>query len=444
MRLLHTADWHLGNMMHNVDRAKEQEAFLKWLTGVVIEEKIDTLVVAGDIFDTYGPPNWAQKNYYRFLASLLNTDCHNVVIVGGNHDSGKMLDAPRELLDVLNVHIVGTIADKELGDAVFELKDDAGNVKAVCAAVPFVPEILLDDYCGGRKSCASGKFSDTAYTALYKAFLRKALELKQDRDIPLIATGHLYAAGLEGRYEGMENENRTDDGIRQLDVVGNLGKVHVNAFPDEFDYIALGHIHYHTRVDKNEKIRYSGSPFVMGFDEANMSHYVLRVDIGEDEDLHSINVKPIEVPCSVNYKRLSGKLDEITEQINAVIEQAGKADDHEEYYPELHYDADDAKSLRTLVEDMEFPDNVSVVSWKVKEIHSTHQMDFGEHDIRTISSIQPEDIVRQLVLSKVIIEKEDMTDEEYEKRQEEEVEKYLPYFKKAFETALMKGEQHED
>ncbi len=444
MRLLHTADWHLGNMMHNVDRAKEQEAFLKWLTGVVSEEKIDTLVVAGDIFDTYGPPNWAQKNYYRFLASLLNTDCHNVVIVGGNHDSGKMLDAPRELLDVLNVHVVGTIADKELGDAVFELKDDEGNVKAVCAAVPFVPEILLDDYCGGRKSCAPGKFSDTAYSALYKAYLEKALELKKDRDIPLIATGHLYAAGLEGRYEGMENENRTDDGIRQLDVVGNLGKVHVGAFPDEFDYIALGHIHYHTRVDKKEKIRYSGSPFVMGFDEANMDHYVLRVDIGEEGDPHSINVKPIEVPRPLNFKRLSGNLDEIIEQINKVIKQARETEGHEEYYLELHYNAEDARSLRTMVEDMELPDNVSVVSWKVKETHSTHQVDFGEHDIRTISSIQPEDIVRQLVLSKANIEKEDMTDEEFEKRQEEEVEKYLPYFLEAFDKALTGGEQNED
>lgn len=443
MRLLHTADWHLGNMMHNVDRAKEQEKFLHWLTDVVVEEKIDTLIVAGDIFDSYGPPNWAQKNYYGFLASLLGTDCHNVVIVGGNHDSGRFLDATNELLDVLDIHVVGTIANRKSEDAVFELKDKTGEVIAVCAAVPFVPEILLDEYCEDRKQCAPGAFSDSAYSALYRDYLEKALALKQDRDIPIIATGHLYAAGLEGRYEGVEEEKKTDDGVRQMDVVGNLGKVHVNAFPDEFDYIALGHIHYHTRVGKNDRIRYSGSPFVMGFDEANMKHYVLLVDIGNEEEVHAIKVKPIEVPCPVSFLRLSGSFNEIKKKIGEVIEQAEKTDDHEQYCLELYYNAEDAQALRLLVEDTEFPNNVSVVSWKAKEMQNRYEVDFGVHDIRSISSIRPEDIVRQLVLSKAVID-EGGTTEEYALRQEEEVKKFMPYFIEAFDIALKKGVRDED
>lgn len=444
MRLLHTADWHLGNAMHNVDRAKEQEKFLNWLTDVVRDKKIDTLVVAGDIFDSYGPPNWAQKNYYRFLASLLGTDCHNVVIVGGNHDSGRFLDAANELLDVLHIHVVGTIADRNPEDAVFELMNEAGEAIAVCAAVPFVPEILLDEYCEDRKQCAPGAFSDSAYSALYKDYLEKALALRGDRDIPLIATGHLYAAGLEGRYEGVEEEKKTDDGVRQMDVVGNLGKVHVSAFPAEFDYVALGHIHYHTRVGKNDRIRYSGSPFVMGFDEANIKHYVLQIDIGDEKDAHAIKVSPIEVPSPVSFMRLSGSFDEIKEKIKEVIEKAGETDDHKQYCLELYYNAKDAQALRSLAEDTEFPDNVNIVSWKAKEMQNGYEVDFGVHDIRSISSIQPEDIVRQLVLSRAVIDKEDMTEEEYANRQEEEVKKYMPYFMEAFENALKKGERDED
>ena len=444
MRLLHTADWHLGNMMHNVDRKKEQEEFLSWLTQVIRDEKIDTLIVAGDVFDTYGPPNWAMKNYYRFLASLLSTDCHNVIIVGGNHDSGNLLDAPGDLFNALNIHVVGTIANKNIKDMVFELKDENENAIAVCAAVPFVPEIFLGDYCEDRKNCNQGTFSDVVYSKLYGEFLKNALELKGDRNIPLIATGHLYAAGLEGRYEGMEEEKKTDDGVRQLDVVGNLGKVHVDAFPDEFDYIALGHIHYQTKVNKMEKIRYSGSPFIMGFDEADITHSVLRVDLGNTEAPHSLNVKRITVLDRICFKRLKGSVNDIRAQLAEIVNKANETDEYERYCLELYYNAEDTLALRALTEDMDFPENVSVVSWKAKEPSNGYQVDLGVHDIRSMSSIQPEDIVRQLVLSKVSIDKENLTEEEYEKRQQEEVNKYMPYFLDAFDTALKNGGSDED
>ena len=437
MRILHTADWHLGNMMHNVDRRKEQEDFLYWLSNIVKERKIDALVIAGDIFDTYGPPNWAQGKYYRFLASLINTSCRNIVIVGGNHDSGNLLDAPAELLDALNIHVVGTIANKRIEDRVFELIDAGGDVGAVCAAVPFVPEILLGEYCDDRKKCPTGQFSDVVYSRLYQEYLKEAQALRGDRNIPLIATGHLYAADLEGRYAGMEEEKRTDDGVRQMDVVGNLGKVHVNVFPNEFDYIALGHIHYQTRIGGSEKIRYSGSPFVMGFDEADMPHYVLLVDLPSERGTDSINVEKIEVPRTIRYKRLQGSIDEIMNQLQEIIAKASKENIYEMYCLEVYYNAQDALKLRTEIYNIDFPENVSLVSWKSKESTNGYQVDFGNHDIKSMSSIRPEDIVRQLVLSKSIIEKEGLTDEEYAKKQEEEVGRYMPYFMKAFEEALV-------
>ncbi len=437
MRILHTADWHLGNMMHNVDRRKEQEEFLSWLSNVVKEREIEALVIAGDVFDTYGPPNWAQGKYYRFLASLINTSCRNIVIVGGNHDSGNLLDAPAELLDALNIHVVGTIANKRIGDRVFELKDKNDSVAAICAAVPFVPEILLAEYCEDRKNCPEGKFSDIVYSGLYREYLKAAEELRAGRDLPMIATGHLYAAGLEGRYAGMEEEKKTDDGVRQMDVVGNLGKVHADIFPDEFDYIALGHIHYQTRIAGIDKIRYSGSPFVMGFDEADLPHYVLQVDLPAEAGGRSLNVEKIEVPRTLRFLRLQGNIDEITRQLQELFDKASSENTYDMYCLEVYYNAQDASKLRKLIDETEFPENVSVVSWKVKESANGYQADFGAHDIKSMSSIQPEDIVRQLVLSKAAIEKEGLTEEEYAKKQEEEVDRYMPYFLKAFEAALV-------
>ena len=442
MRILHTADWHLGNMMHNVDRRKEQEDFLDWLSGIVEEKKIDALVIAGDIFDTYGPPNWAQRTYYRFLASLIKTPCRNIVIVGGNHDSGNLLDAPAELLDALNIHVVGTIANKKASDRVFELVDESGTAGAVCAAVPFVPEILLGEYCGDRKKCPDGKFSDMVYSGLYRDYLKAAQELRGDRNIPLIATGHLYAAGLEGRYAGMEEEKRTDDGVRQMDVVGNLGKVHADTFPDEFDYIALGHIHYQTRVGGIDKIRYSGSPFVMGFDEADMPHYVLQVDLPAVGGAGSISVEKIEVPRTIRFKRLKGSAEEIIQQLQEIIEKAAGESRYGMYCLEVYYKAQEASELREAVNNMEFPENVSLVSWRSKESANGYRADFGSHDIKSMSSIDPEDIVRQLVLSKSKIDKEGLTDEEYAKKQQEEVDRYMPYFINAFNEALINNTEN--
>ena len=140
MKLIHTADWHLGNSMHDIDRLEETKQFLSWLKGRIEEFGAECLVVAGDIFDTTNPSVEARRQYFRFLASLLDTCCKNIVLVGGNHDSGAMLDAPRDLLDALNIQMVGSLGDRPIDELVKELKDDSNNVIGISVAVPYVRE----------------------------------------------------------------------------------------------------------------------------------------------------------------------------------------------------------------------------------------------------------------------------------------------------------------
>ncbi len=442
MRILHTADWHLGNTMHNIDRQSEQEAFLDWLLFVVKDRQIDTLIVAGDVFDTYTPPNWAQKIYYRFLASLITTGCRNVILVGGNHDSGNLLDAPREILDAINIHVVGNIGGKNIEDMVFPLSDEEGQICGVAAAVPYVSEIMLKDFCEA-KEYVKGTFSDAGFSGLYGAFLEKAKALTGGKTMPLIATGHLYAAGLEGRYEGVEEEKKTDDGVRQIDVVGNLGKVHAASFPDEFDYVALGHIHYQTRVAKKEQIRYSGSPFVMGFDEDRIPRYVLLAELSHDESRNELSVEKIEVPQQIRFRRLSGKKEEIERALEDIRARGHDSEPYEKLCLEICYEAGDGQALHELAEQTELPEKVSIVSWKPKENRHTYQADFGAHDMHSMSNIAPQDIVRQLVLSKTELDTEGKTEEEIKRLEDEEVAKYLPYFVEAFE-AVQSGGDYED
>ncbi|WP_191016921.1 exonuclease subunit SbcD [Treponema zioleckii] len=302
MKFIHTADWHLGNKMHDIDRTKEVKFFLDWLRTQIIENGAQALVVSGDIFDTANPPNFSKTQYADFLASLQSTCCKNIVVVGGNHDSGDLLDTEKAIFKHLNIHVVGSLTNTSSDEMVFELFDEAEQPLAICAAVPFAHECELRNYIDENKETEDGTFSDRAYGALYKKILEKAESLRGKKDIPIIATGHLYAANLEGRFENQQNENRSDDGRRVLDVVGKLGSVHENIFPKEFDYVALGHIHYTTTVGKNPKIMYSGSPFVMGFDEAQIPHNVLLVEAKPGKT----NVSKLKIPSIVNYRRING------------------------------------------------------------------------------------------------------------------------------------------
>ena len=107
MRILHTSDWHLGRQLYNQKRTAEFEAFLDWLIETIEQNTIDTLLVAGDVFDTTTPSASTQEMYYKFLHQASKTSCRNIVIIGGNHDSATLLNAPKQLLRNMNIFVVG-------------------------------------------------------------------------------------------------------------------------------------------------------------------------------------------------------------------------------------------------------------------------------------------------------------------------------------------------
>ena len=301
MKFIHTADWHLGNTMHDIDRTRESGAFLEWLKLEIETVGAQALVIAGDIFDVVNPSNMAKTQYYNFLSSLFKTKCSNVVVIGGNHDSGTLLDAPAGILDALNIKVIGSINNREVNDLVFELNDAQGNAIGICCAVPFMRDLELEQFYKYSEKPVGGECADVAsddlLKRLYADVYRRAVELRGGRNIPIIATGHLYASNLSGRDAGIA----VDDGVRE--VVGTLGNVDVSTFPSEADYVALGHIHYTSMVAKNPKVRYSGSPFVMGFDEANCKRYVLAVDVAQGA---VPTVDKIEVPKAIRFEQFKG------------------------------------------------------------------------------------------------------------------------------------------
>ena len=137
MRFLHTSDWHLGSSLYTYSRIDEQQLFLNWLLELVKKETIDTLLVAGDIFDTSTPSNQVKEMFYSFLADLKDTCCKNVIITGGNHDSPSLLNAPSPLAGKLGIHIIGGATDAP-EDEIIALTNSSGKKEALVCAVPIL------------------------------------------------------------------------------------------------------------------------------------------------------------------------------------------------------------------------------------------------------------------------------------------------------------------
>ena len=253
MRILHTADWHLGARLVERDRLPEHAAFLDWLIDTLRTEQIDALLVSGDIFDAANPPQDAVALYFDFLKRLADLKTVKAVITGGNHDSASHLNAPRELLRRFEVHVFGHAGDNVV---------DLGG--AVVAAVPFLRERDLREAAAGETMAAVHEQVRAAIRAHYTAKLAACRAVANGR--PVIAMGHLTVLGAT-----------TSDSERDIHI-GNLGAVGADLF-NGFDYTALGHLHRPQKVAGIDTIRYSGSPIALSFSEAADSKSVVVLDL---------------------------------------------------------------------------------------------------------------------------------------------------------------------
>ncbi|MCG1036757.1 exonuclease subunit SbcD [Polaribacter sargassicola] len=300
MKILHTADWHLGHRLHEQSQFEEQSLFLNWLENCIIDQKIDVLLVSGDVFDTGSPSNQSLEMYYNFLVKLKTTNCKSIVITGGNHDSPGTLNAPKQILNALNIYVVGK-ATENIEDEVFTI--DNSNEKVIIGAVPYLRDGDI------RRAVAGETFdelTDKYKTALinhYQLVAEQATAINTTKS-PIIAMGHLFATG--GSISDSE----------QNIYVGTLGHIGAEDFPKEFDYIALGHLHRPQIIGGNDKVRYSGSPNILSFSEINYDKKVIVLTI---ENNKITNIEDVILPNFRNFYRLKGSINECINQFTNCI-----------------------------------------------------------------------------------------------------------------------------
>lgn len=302
MKLLHTSDWHIGRTLYGRKRYEEFEAFLAWLAETIQQNEIDALLVAGDVFDVSSPSNRAQELYYRFLCRVAASSCRHVIVVAGNHDSPSFLNAPKELLKTLDVHVVGSSTEFP-EDEVLVLRNEQDDPELIVCAVPYLRDRdIREAEAGESVEDKERKLIDgirTHYAAVAALAEQKREELGVD--IPIVAMGHLFSAG---------GQTADGDGVREL-YVGSLAHVTAGIFPACFNYLALGHLHVPQKVNGSETIRYSGSPLPMGFGEAKQQKNVCQVEFHST----AASVQLIDVPVFQRLERVKGDWDGISSRI---------------------------------------------------------------------------------------------------------------------------------
>lgn len=300
MRILHTSDWHLGQSFFTKSRKNEHQAFISWLLELVESQRIDALIIAGDVFDSGTPPSYAREMYNRFVVQLSALDC-TLVVLGGNHDSVSMLNESKPLVECMNTHVVANTSD-DLESQIIELQSSAQTSALLCA-VPFVRARDVMQSIAGTSGNDKQKQLGEAIRAHYHALYQKAEQIRKKKNlqVPIITTGHLTAMGV----------TKTDS---ERDIyIGTLDAFAADGFPPA-DYIALGHIHRPQIVAKSEHIRYCGSPIPLSFDELKSTKQVVIVAFEKEK---RIGIKTVEVPIFQRMGTIKGDLAFIEKELEA-------------------------------------------------------------------------------------------------------------------------------
>ncbi len=275
MRILHTADWHLGLSLHGVSLVNDQRHVLEQILGIAEEEQPDVVIIAGDVFDRSSPPPDAVALLDWAIGRLVLDLGRKVILISGNHDSGERIGCFSDLLRQRGLYLFGV---PRIPLPSVTVTDVFGSVRLFVLPYlePHVARYLMGD--------ESIRTQQQAYEALLRT-------IPQGPDARTVLIGHAFVAG--GQSTGSE---------RQLSVGGSEA-VSADIFAP-FTYVALGHLHRPQHV-LNGKVRYPGSLLAYSFDEAGQEKSVEIVDISKDGscDIRRIPLVPLRA-----MRRLRGRI----------------------------------------------------------------------------------------------------------------------------------------
>ncbi|MEZ4801003.1 MAG: exonuclease subunit SbcD [Flavobacteriales bacterium] len=300
LKILHTADWHLGKRLSEYSRIDEQREVMNEMVQIANAQSLDLVIVAGDLFDLFQPSHEAQELLYHTLYQLCDNGKRPVVAIAGNHDSHALIEAPMPLAKELGILLLGanhssqekivnasgieiSIPENGIVKIHFPKKDEDVNI----IVAPYANEQLLKIYLGeeNREDELRKILSDRWQTIAEKYFSKSSFNL---------FVGHFFFM-KQGNTPEVEPE-----GERSILHVGGAQAIYSDDLPNTLHYAALGHLHRFHYVDKTRfPVAYSGSPLQYSFSEAGQKKYCLllrwedqlhieELELNEGFDLHRV------------------------------------------------------------------------------------------------------------------------------------------------------------
>ncbi len=280
MRILHTADWHLGKRLDSHSRFEEQIEVMNEICTIAEEQQIDMVIVAGDLFDTFNPPTDAIELLYKTLNKLARNATVPVIAIAGNHDSPSRIDAPDVLARINGIIFVGEpnadVGTYAIDDSYTVTRSDKGFIEIKLPHIkypvrilhtPYANELRLKEYFEADKQEELQESLRTKWEDLAKRYC--------DTDGYNLLTTHLFVA-----QRGKEVPDEPD-GEKPLNI-GGADIIYSDIIPPQIQYAALGHLHRYQDVGTHQPVIYSGSPLQYSFFEAGQQKYVTLINFDKD------------------------------------------------------------------------------------------------------------------------------------------------------------------
>lgn len=384
MRILHTADWHIGQTLNDWGREVEHRIWFEALSDLIVREDVDVMIVAGDIFDGINPSGEAQSLLYSSLRTFKDRQPRlRTVLTSGNHDPSGRLQAPAPILEGLDVHVVASLSrrgdDIDVTRIMIPLKDRQGKVVAQVCAIPFLrasdlPGLTFATSGGGEVGVVA------AARRLHATIADEAFRIAGD--VPIIAMGHLHCRGAA------EDEGQSADrGI----LIGGEHALPSDVFPEVFSYVALGHIH-RPQTLAGGRVRYCGSAFPLSAAEIGYDHGVTIIELEDG----SLSHRHVSVPRPSGFHRIPETGAIRIEDLPAAIEAIARPElepDQRPFVQVVIEATGPASVLQADAEDLILASAVRQAGCIVRSVARETEVK-SERDVLSLAEIDPETLFR--------------------------------------------------
>ncbi|MGV0755099.1 metallophosphoesterase family protein [Empedobacter brevis] len=320
MRILHTADWHLGKKLDSFSRLEEQILVMNEIVEIANEQQVDLVLIAGDLFDNFNPSVEAVELFYKTLKRLSDNGKRPVIAISGNHDSPSLIDAPDPLARECGIILIGYPNAKvqEFEVTGFQLiKSVEGMIELKLNSFDFPIRILHTAYANEtRLKQYLGEKKEDALNEILAANWKNNADKYCDESGINLLMAHLY---MNKKGEEILEEPEGEKPIK----IGNADLVFSEAIPSQIQYTALGHLHGFRNIGTEEKpVVYSSSPLCYSFSEAGQTKYVSIVDAQPDQTVayNKIELKNGKPLIRKTFDSVDKALEWLNDNQNALVE----------------------------------------------------------------------------------------------------------------------------